>query len=802
MSLIEQLESKKQIEFFDGTLAYEEIQPVSEILSMICSICKEEFKTEDEHDKHSKLEHKDVWKNDKEVLKKTSELTALILSVQKHIPVSTEAEPNEETTDETEKVKEHVDVSNKSETKNKECEIEEEKGAKDSNKALKKNPNMVSETVKIHKIQPETDEDIKNFNCEVCPRFFDSDQGRKIHTSRMHSRNQDNRNKCDMCEFKSMSNKVMKKHKQKHKKTLKRTISKMKQSPEYYTCKICGQTSKSKAAMMIHTQIVHNIQDQDSNTESSPPQKKLKAKEPIVDHNQTLVVEDLSEPEENLTKTTLDARPPQERKQILGEKLYPMVQINYPELAGKITEMLLDLDNEVVLEILQDKNSLKEKVEKALEFLKNNKRIENTTSKKNVIEDEKDERLDLKNKEINNLKEELNSKNRGLLRAESWRIENKQRAAELIKENEELKAKLAIFEKAAQIAERRIWALEKKYESKDKESDKDQDMDTTNIEDIVKNKALGHSRSSPQSQPEQIKPSEKNATNTKQTFSCDVCPKEFQHKNYLISHMKNHDSVIGSHACPSCQEVFSNHTDLENHLQMHSDGDWLCDKCDLQFNTREARTKHKNVAHNNNPENECKFCEMKFTSRSTLNRHMMENHYSFKPCSKFAVNKCEFDNDCRFNHVILQDGQHICFKCGNKFNDKTVMIKHVIEIHGKTPCKKFMMNQCRFPSSQCFFSHEMRQAITQNTTHQASHVSSSLLPAPGLVPAQRAQPDQSVPAPVQPAWQGFQAAPRSLQPPDQMSMVLQMVQGLTLQLHTQNVHMENMQQQIARIVGK
>ena len=141
-------------------------------------------------------------------------------------------------------------------------------------------------------------------------------------------------------------------------------------------------------------------------------------------------------------------------------------------------------------------------MEKALELLRNDKGIENTTSKKQVIKDDKDERLEVKNKEIENLKEELESKNRGLQRAESWIIENKQRAAELIQENEELKAKLAIVEKAAQISERRIYSLEKKYESKDEETDKDHDMDTTNIEDIVKNKKLGHSRSSPLSQPD------------------------------------------------------------------------------------------------------------------------------------------------------------------------------------------------------------------------------------------------------------------------------------------------------------
>merc|ERR1712037_911455 len=43
--------------------------------------------------------------------------------------------------------------------------------------------------------------------------------------------------------------------------------------------------------------------------------------------------------QEPLTASMLAAAPPQEQKQMLGERLFPLIQRMYPDLAGKITGM-------------------------------------------------------------------------------------------------------------------------------------------------------------------------------------------------------------------------------------------------------------------------------------------------------------------------------------------------------------------------------------------------------------------------------------------------------------------------------
>lgn len=66
--------------------------------------------------------------------------------------------------------------------------------------------------------------------------------------------------------------------------------------------------------------------------------------------------------QEPLTSTMLADAPKQEQKQILGERLFPLIQRMYPDLAEKITGMLLEINNSELLNMLESKESLETKV--------------------------------------------------------------------------------------------------------------------------------------------------------------------------------------------------------------------------------------------------------------------------------------------------------------------------------------------------------------------------------------------------------------------------------------------------------
>merc|ERR1711879_412497 len=70
-----------------------------------------------------------------------------------------------------------------------------------------------------------------------------------------------------------------------------------------------------------------------------------------------------------LSAAALAAAPPAMQKQMLGEKLYPEIAKYQPELAGKITGMMLEMDNSELLILLESESQLKNKVDEALRVL-------------------------------------------------------------------------------------------------------------------------------------------------------------------------------------------------------------------------------------------------------------------------------------------------------------------------------------------------------------------------------------------------------------------------------------------------
>lgn len=73
--------------------------------------------------------------------------------------------------------------------------------------------------------------------------------------------------------------------------------------------------------------------------------------------------------EQQLTAQMLAQAPPGMQKQMLGEKLYPAVSRLQPDLAGKITGMMLEMDNAELLLMLDSEAQLRQKVEEAMRVL-------------------------------------------------------------------------------------------------------------------------------------------------------------------------------------------------------------------------------------------------------------------------------------------------------------------------------------------------------------------------------------------------------------------------------------------------
>ena len=78
---------------------------------------------------------------------------------------------------------------------------------------------------------------------------------------------------------------------------------------------------------------------------------------------------DLPTANSHLDANALAQAPPHQQKQMLGERLYPLIQQQQPDLAGKITGMLLEMENSELLLLLDSQQELDGKITEALKVL-------------------------------------------------------------------------------------------------------------------------------------------------------------------------------------------------------------------------------------------------------------------------------------------------------------------------------------------------------------------------------------------------------------------------------------------------
>ena len=72
---------------------------------------------------------------------------------------------------------------------------------------------------------------------------------------------------------------------------------------------------------------------------------------------------------EPLTASLLATASASEQKQMIGERLFTLVLKHQPHLAGKITGMLLEIDNSELLNMLESRDLLSAKVDEAVQVL-------------------------------------------------------------------------------------------------------------------------------------------------------------------------------------------------------------------------------------------------------------------------------------------------------------------------------------------------------------------------------------------------------------------------------------------------
>ena len=166
--------------------------------------------------------------------------------------------------------------------------------------------------------------------------------------------------------------------------------------------------------------------------------------------------------------------------------------------------------------------------------------------------------------------------------------------------------------------------------------------------------------------------------------------------------------------CPVCGYVRYKRHQFEKHMKLHEeeeeDSEYNCRHCPFQTINKDLLRQHINEAHKTDYSG--RSCEMVFENKNNLDTHILDKHKSRKPCKYFASNSCEYDDECRFNHIILKQGEQICYKCGKIFDRKSSLLNHIKNNHDD-PCLKHSLGKCTY-GSRCVFKHTTSPAQSVN----------------------------------------------------------------------------------------
>ncbi|KAA0191882.1 hypothetical protein HAZT_HAZT002062 [Hyalella azteca] len=119
------------------------------------------------------------------------------------------------------------------------------------------------------------------------------------------------------------------------------------------------------------------------------------------------------------------------------------------------------------------------------------------------------------------------------------------------------------------------------------------------------------------------------AHKTPRPYSCPICNKRFNHKNYVNLHMRVHTGEK-PYKCNLCSRSYSHKTSYVIHMRIHKgDRPYSCSECGKKCYDKSGLTSHMR-SHTKETPYQCECCGRKFTHSKSLLVHR-RNHTGEKP---------------------------------------------------------------------------------------------------------------------------------------------------------------------------
>jgi scratch-like protein len=134
----------------------------------------------------------------------------------------------------------------------------------------------------------------------------------------------------------------------------------------------------------------------------------------------------------------------------------------------------------------------------------------------------------------------------------------------------------------------------------------------------------------------EVVPEELASGNSKSTYTCTECWKNYATSSNLSRHKQTHRSLDSKYAkkCHICHKMYASMSALSMHIHTHNRNHW-CDVCGKAFSRPWLLQGHMR-SHSGDKPYGCAHCGKSFADRSNLRAHM-QTHSTFR---KFKCKRC------------------------------------------------------------------------------------------------------------------------------------------------------------------